>query len=79
MTLFCFEHNRNFIDCVKSREETMCPVEMSIRCDTIGHLSRAAALTGTPIQWDPGKEEIVGNPDASKLLSLPYREKWKVW
>ena len=31
------------------------------------------------INWDPEKEEIVGDPDASKLLSLPYRNKWKVW
>ena len=73
------EHNRNFIDCVKSRKETICPVEMAIRCDTICHLARAAALTGIAINWDPKKEEIVGAPSASKMLSLPYREKWKVW
>lgn len=73
------EHNRNFIDCVKSREETICPVEMAIRCDTICHLTRAAAITGRVINWNPEKEEIIGDPDASKLLSLPYREKWKVW
>jgi len=73
------EHNRNFIDCVKSRKETMCPVEMAIRCDTICHLTRAAALTGRAINWDPKKEEIVADPQASKMLSLPYREKWKVW
>ena len=32
------EHNRNFIDCVKSRQETICPVEMAIRCDAICQL-----------------------------------------
>lgn len=73
------EHNRNFIDCVKSRKETMCPVEMAIRCDTICHLTRAAALTAKVITWDPKKEEIVGNSTASKMLSLPFRKKWKVW
>jgi hypothetical protein len=31
------------------------------------------------VKWDPKKEEIVGdNPEASKLLSLPYRDKRKV-
>lgn len=73
------EHNRNFIDCVKSRQETICPVEMAIRCDTICHLADAAARTGRVIQWDPAKEEIVGDPEAAKLLSRPYRENWKVW
>jgi hypothetical protein len=74
------EHNRNFIDCVRSRQQPICPVEMAIRCDTICHLARAAALTSKVVQWDPKKEEIVGdNSEASKLLSLSYREKWKVW
>ncbi len=73
------EHNRNFIDCVKSRRETMCPVEMAIRCDTICHLTRAAALTGRAVNWDPKTETIKGDPEASKLLSLTHREKWKVW
>lgn len=73
------EHNRNFIDCAKSREQTICPVEMAIRCDTICHLTRAAAVTGRVINWDPKKEEIIGDPEASKMLSLTHREKWKVW
>jgi len=74
------EHNRNFIDCVKSREEPMCPVEMAIRCDTICHLTRAAALTGKVVDWDPKKEQIVGNPEAAKMLGpQPVRAKWKVW
>lgn len=73
------EHNRNFIDCVKSRQETICPVEMAIRCDAICQLANVAAITGRVIQWDPGTEAIVGDPEASKMLTRPYREKWKVW
>ncbi len=73
------EHNRNFIDCVKSRQEPLCPVEMAIRCDTICHLARTAALIGRVIHWDPEKEEIVGDRIAAGMLSLPYRDKWKVW
>jgi predicted dehydrogenase len=73
------EHNRNFIDCVKSRKETMCPVEMAIRCDAITQLSTIAAITGREINWDPKKEKIVNDPEAEKILIRPYREKWKVW
>lgn len=74
------EHNRNFIDCVKSREITLCPVEMAIRCDTICHLTRAAAVTGKVVDWDPKKEKVVGNDEAAKMIApLPYREKWNVW
>ena len=73
------EHNRNFIDCVLSRKETMCPVEMAIRTDTICHLANAAAIVKRPLTWDPIKEEIIGDPDASKMLSRPFRAKWQVW
>jgi len=73
------EHNRNFIDCVKSREETMCPVEMAIRCDTICQIASIAAQTGRAIQWDPEKEAIVGDAEASQMLARPYRDQWKVW
>ena len=73
------EHNRNFIDCVKSREETMCTVEMAIRCDTICHLTNAASVTGKPVDWDPKAEKITNNMEARKMLSLPFRKKWKVW
>lgn len=73
------EHNRNFIDCVKSRAETICPVEMAIRCDAICQLATIAAQTGRVIQWDPERETIVGDDEASQMLTRPYREQWKVW
>ena len=73
------EHNRNFIDCVKSRKETICPVEMGIRCDTICHLTDVAARTGRVMKWDPKTEQIIGDKEASKMIARPYRKEWKVW
>ena len=73
------EHNRNFIDCIKSRQETICPVEMGIRCDTICHLVNVAAQTGRVIQWEPQKEQITGDAAAANMLTRTYRDKWKVW
>jgi hypothetical protein len=73
------EHNRNFIDCVKSRQETICPVEMGIRCDAICQLATVAAQTGRTIQWDPEREAIVNDAEASQMLTHPFRDKWKVW
>jgi len=73
------KHNRNFIDCVKSRKQTMCPVEMAIRCDTICHLTNVAARTGRVMRWDPKTEEIIGDEEASRMITRPYRRQWKVW
>jgi len=73
------EHNRNFIDCVKSRARTICPVEMAIRCDTICHMVNVAARTGRTIKWDPRAEQIIGDEEAAKMITRPYRRKWKIW
>jgi hypothetical protein len=73
------EHCRNFIDCVKSRAETICPVEMGIRCDTICHMVNVAAQTKRTIKWDPKAEQIVGDEEAGKMITRAYRKKWKVW
>lgn len=72
-------HVRNFIDCVKSRNEPVCPVEMAIRCDTIAHLVNVAAQTGRVIPWDPVTEHILGDPEAAAMLTRPFREEWKIW
>jgi len=33
--------------------------------------------TGRSLNWDPVTEQIAGDPDATKLLSRPYRTPWK--
>lgn len=72
-------HVRNFIDCVKSRNETICPVEMAIRCDTIAHMVDIAARTQRTIHWDPSTEQIIGDSEAAAMTTRPYREQWKIW
>ncbi len=71
-------HWGNFLDCVKSREETIAPVEIAHRSISVGLLGEIAMTTGQKIQWDPAKEEIIGNPIASRLLTRPYRQPWNL-
>ncbi len=69
-------HWQNFIDCVRSRKETIAPVEVAFRAISVALLGEIAMTTGQKIHWDPKKEEIIGNPRASRLLSRPYRQPW---
>jgi predicted dehydrogenase len=72
-------HYRNFIDCVLSRKETAAPVETAHRSITICHLGNIAMrLKKDKLKWDPAKEKIVGDDEAAKMLSRPYREPWKL-
>jgi predicted dehydrogenase len=69
---------RNFVDCMRSRKPTINPLESAIRSDTISHLSDLSIRLGRPIQWDPQKEQIVGDAEATKLLDRPLRAPWKL-
>jgi predicted dehydrogenase len=69
-------HWQNFVDSVRSRKPAIAPIEAAYRAISVGLLGEIAMTTGQKIQWDPEKEEIIGNPAASRLLSRPYRKPW---
>jgi predicted dehydrogenase len=69
-------HWQNFIDSVRSRKPAIAPIEVAYRAISVGLLGEIAMTTGQKIQWDPEKEEIIGNAAASRLLSRPYRKPW---
>jgi predicted dehydrogenase len=72
------DHHRNFLDCVKSRQPTITPVEVAHHSAIPGHLGLIAMLVGRKIRWDPAREMILGDDEASKLLTRPYRAPWKL-
>ncbi len=71
-------HHRNFLDCVKSRKPTITPVETAHRSAVPGHLGLISMKVGRKIKWDPEKEVIVGDAEATRLLSRDYRAPWKL-
>jgi predicted dehydrogenase len=71
-------HWQNFIDCVRSGKQAIAPVDVAYRAISVALLGEIAMTTGQTIKWDPDKEEIIGNSDASRLLSRPYRQPWKL-
>lgn len=71
-------HMRNFISCVKSRERTITPAETAHHSALPGHLGLISMLVGRKIKWDPAKEVIIDDPEATKLMSRAYREPWKL-
>jgi len=68
--------DQNFIDAIKSRNEAVSPIGDSVRSDIISHLCDIAVRTGRKIAWDPKKEVIVGDAEASKMIHRPMRSPW---
>ena len=69
-------HWQNFVDCVRSGKPAIAPVEVAYRAISVALLGEIAMTTGQTIKWDPEKEVIAGNTNASRLLSRPYRQPW---
>ena len=72
------DHMQNFLDCIRTRQSTVTPVEVGHNSAIPGHLCLISMLTGRKIRWDAKEEKIIGDPDASKLMTREYRGPWKM-
>ena len=65
----------NFIDCVRSRkkEGLNAPVQEGHISATLLHLGNVAYRVGRTLNFDPAREEVVGDAEANRLLRGTYR------
>ncbi len=71
-------HKQNFLECIKSRSQTVAPVEIGHRSNTVCVLGYIAMLLGRKLKWNPGKERFINDTEANRLLSRPMRSPWKL-
>jgi predicted dehydrogenase len=71
-------HIQNWLDCMHSRELPNADVEIGHRTITVCHLANIARELGRRLQWDPEKEQFVGDDDANKLLDRPRRQGYEL-
>jgi len=69
-------HQRNLIDCVKTRAQPICNIDAAVRSDTICHLTWLAVHLGRKLKWDPKKEEFVKDPEVNARLTRVMRSPW---
>jgi hypothetical protein len=69
-------HLRNFLDCVKTRQQTVAnPVVMHRSMSTV-HAANICMWLKRDMKYDPIKEEFIGDPEANRLRSRAMREPW---
>jgi predicted dehydrogenase len=69
---------RNFLDCVKSRQECYFPPEIGQRCFTIAHIGNIAMMLGRKLKWDPQAERFTNDDEANRMLGRAMRSPWHV-
>jgi hypothetical protein len=72
------DHQRNFLDAIKTRKRTICPVDVAVRTDTICHLTDICTRLGRKLRWDPKREDFVEDDQASRMLIRPMRGPWHI-
>ena len=71
-------HQREFLDCIKSRKQTLAPAETAHRSATPGHLGQISMMLGRKLRWDAEKEQIIGDEIANRMLGNAMRSPWNL-
>jgi len=66
----------DFMEAIDGRRKPVASIEQAHRSSVLPLLGMISWRVGRSIAWDGAKEEITGDPEASKLLSRPYRAPW---
>ncbi len=71
-------HVRNFLDCVKSRGQTRANADVACQAHIACHAANIALYLGRKLNYDPKKNEFIGDEEANRLRSEALREPWRI-
>ena len=71
-------HVAGFLNAVRNKDKTLIisTPEDAFKSTATVQLAMISYYTGTVVKWDQGKNTIIGNPEAAKLLKREYRGKY---
>lgn len=71
-------HLRNFVDCIKTRDETACGIETGHVSSALCHLGNLAYRLGRSINVNPVSGSITDDTAARQFAAREYRAPWAV-
>lgn len=73
-------HMQNFIDCVRSRQNPIAPVEVGCSTNIVCCLNNIAFELGRPVKWDPATVSFVNDKEAEahRLYGYQYRNPYQL-
>ena len=72
------EHHKNWLDCVRSRQEPIAPARIAHRSGSACIVSWIAMKLGRAVTWDPRAERFVNDPHADALLARNERSPYGI-
>jgi len=71
-------HVRNFLDCVKSRGQPRANADVACQSHIACHCANIALFLHRKVNYDPKKNEFIGDAEANRLRSEALREPWRI-
>lgn len=68
---------RDFLKAIDTKGTPVSNIESAHRSSVLPLLANLSMKLGRSLTWDAAKEEITGDPEATKGLSRPYRGPWE--
>ena len=72
------DHHGNWLECIRSRRQTIAPVEVAHRACSACLLHHLAMKLKRTLSWDPSRERFKNDDEANGLLSRPMRPPYTV-
>jgi hypothetical protein len=69
-------HSGNFLQCVRTRQRKICPVEIAHRSSSAVLLGGIVKQLKRPLKYDPVAEQFPGDDEANRLMSIAKRPPW---
>lgn len=69
-------HMGNFFDCIRTRKPAICEPEIGHRSVSVCHLGALSLRLGRKLNWNPEKEEFVGDAEANGFVNREMRKPW---
>lgn len=70
------DHYRNWLLCIRSGADPICPVEVGHRSNTICVITHIAMRLQRKLTWDAKAERFVGDDEANQMLDYEHRKPW---
>lgn len=69
-------HHEDWFQGIRTGRKTIMNVEAGVATAFLTILGNLSLLLGRTLHWDPVRQEIVGDPQAARLMSRPQRYPW---
>jgi hypothetical protein len=73
-----FDHIKNFLDCLRSRQRPVADIEIAHRSTNTCHLGNIAYKVGRKLKWDAERETFPEDREVNALLAREYRKGYEL-